>query len=40
MLMDMTADKLSWVMYTVTALGHAPNVAHPFNPAHRRRYGP
>ena len=28
------------VMYTVTALGHAPDVAHPFNPTHRRRYGP
>ena len=28
------------VMYTVTALGHAPDVAQPFSPAHRRRYGP
>jgi len=38
--MDVTADELSWVMHTATALGHAPDVAHPFNPAHRRRYKP
>jgi len=39
MLMDVTADELSWVMYTLTTLGHAPDVVHLFSPA-RHRYGP